>query len=41
MATGPIGAIGEDAAADAYRRLGYRIVARNWRCRIGEIDLIV
>lgn len=41
MATGPIGALGEDAAADTYRRRGYRIVARNWRCRLGEIDLIV
>lgn len=41
MATGPIGPRGEDAAADAYRRRGYRIVARNWRCRIGELDLVV
>jgi putative endonuclease len=41
VATGPIGARGEDAAADTYRRRGYRIVARNWRCRIGEIDLVV
>ena len=41
MATGPIGSRGEDAAADAYRRRGYRIVARNWRCALGELDLIV
>jgi putative endonuclease len=41
MATGPIGARGEDAAAEAYRRRGYRIVARNWRCRLGEIDLVI
>jgi putative endonuclease len=41
MATGPIGSRGEDAAAEAYRRRGYRIVARNWRCRLGEIDLVV
>lgn len=41
MATGPIGPRGEDAAADAYRRRGYRIVARNWGCRIGELDLVV
>ncbi|MGH2641156.1 MAG: YraN family protein [Actinomycetota bacterium] len=40
MATGSIGARGEDAAADAYRRRGYRIVARNWSCRIGELDLV-
>jgi putative endonuclease len=40
VAAGPIGPRGEDAAADAYRRRGYRIVARNWRCRIGELDLV-
>ena len=31
---------GESAAADYLANLGYRIVERNWRCRIGEIDLI-
>ena len=41
MATGPIGARGEDAAADVYGRRGYRVVARNWRCRLGELDLVV
>lgn len=41
MATGAIGSHGEDAAADAYRRRGYRVVARNWRCRLGELDLVV
>ena len=41
MATGPIGARGEDAAEDAYRRRGYRVIARNWRCGLGEIDLVV
>jgi putative endonuclease len=35
------GRLGEDAAAAAYERLGYRIVERNWRCRIGELDLIL
>ena len=40
MATEPIGARGEEAAADGYRRRGYRIVARNWRCRVGELDLV-
>ena len=39
--TGPIGTLGEDAAADAYRRRGYRLIARNWRCGLGEMDLIV
>ena len=32
---------GEDAALGVYVRRGYRIVARNWRCRLGELDLIV
>lgn len=41
MATGSIGSRGEDAAADAYRRRGYRVVVRNWRCGIGELDLIL
>jgi putative endonuclease len=41
VATGRIGSRGEDAAADGYRRRGYRIVARNWRCRLGELDLVV
>jgi putative endonuclease len=41
VATGPIGSRGEEAAADVYRRRGYRVVARNWRCRLGELDLVV
>ena len=36
-----LGATGEDAALEAYRRRGYRLVARNWRCPIGEVDLIL
>jgi putative endonuclease len=32
---------GEDLAAAWYRRHGYTVVTRNWRCPIGEIDLIV
>ena len=36
-----LGRIGESAALDAYLQTGYRVVARNWRCPIGEIDLIV
>jgi putative endonuclease len=35
------GAGGEAAAAACYRERGYRILERNWRCRAGEIDLIV
>jgi len=32
---------GEDAALRRYTRAGYTLVARNWRCRLGEIDLIL
>jgi putative endonuclease len=35
------GAAGEDIVTAAYRRRGYRVLARNWRCRLGELDLIV
>jgi putative endonuclease len=31
---------GEDAAAAWYRARGYRIVERNWRCPLGELDLV-
>lgn len=32
---------GERAAWEAYRARGYRLVARNWRCGFGELDLVV
>ena len=32
---------GEQAAWEAYRRRGYRLVARNWRCPLGELDLVM
>jgi putative endonuclease len=35
-----LGARGEDVAAAWYEARGYQIVARNWRCREGELDLI-
>lgn len=35
-----IGQRGEEVAADHLRRAGYEIVARNWRTRIGEIDIV-
>ncbi len=31
---------GEDRACTHYRRLGYSIVERNWRCEQGEIDVV-
>jgi putative endonuclease len=34
------GIAGEDRAAAWYEAAGYEVVARNWRCRDGEIDLI-
>lgn len=34
------GARAEDLCAELMRRAGLRVVARNWRCRHGEIDLI-
>jgi putative endonuclease len=36
-----LGARGEQLAADWYAARGYRVVARNWRCREGELDLVV
>jgi putative endonuclease len=35
------GISGEDVAAAWYASQGYEVVARNWRCRDGELDLIV
>ncbi len=35
------GRAGEEAALAVYLSRGYRTVARNWRCRIGELDLVV
>ena len=35
-----LGAWGEDRAAEYLTDNGYRIVCRNFRCRMGEIDLI-
>jgi putative endonuclease len=35
-----LGRLGEERAAAHYRAHGYAVLARNWRCRHGEIDLI-
>lgn len=36
-----LGASGEDAVAAWYEANGYEVVARNWRCRQGELDLVL
>jgi putative endonuclease len=36
-----LGRAGEDVALDHYRRRGFELVARNWRCRVGELDLVL
>jgi len=42
--TGPrlrIGRAGEALAAEWYQARGYEVLARNWRCAQGELDLVV
>lgn len=36
-----LGATGEELAARWYTGSGYQVLARNWRCGDGELDLIV
>ncbi len=36
-----LGASGEDTAAAWYTERGYEVLARNWRVREGEIDLVL
>jgi len=35
-----LGRAGEEQAAAFLQKAGYRIIARNWRCPSGEIDLV-
>src|SRR5438552_8906025 len=36
-----LGISGEDAVAAWYEARGYQVLARNWRCRQSELDLVV
>jgi putative endonuclease len=31
---------GEEIAVAYLRRQGYRVIARNWRCTVGELDIV-
>lgn len=35
-----LGAFGEQVAVEHLQSLGLRVLARNWRCRYGELDVI-
>jgi putative endonuclease len=35
-----VGRYGEDVAVRHLSSCGYQVVARNWRCRVGEIDVV-
>ena len=39
--SGAAGRWGEELAARYLEKKGYRVEARNWRCRLGELDLVV
>ena len=38
--TTDIGRYGEDIAVQALHSYGYEIVERNWRCPVGEVDVV-
>lgn len=40
MTRAQLGALGEQTAVDYLRGRGWEILARNWRCRYGELDVI-
>jgi len=35
------GRAGEDAALRVYEGRGYALISRNWRCPLGELDLVL
>ncbi|WP_110205006.1 YraN family protein [Nocardioides daejeonensis] len=41
MTAQALGAYGEDLAARYLRRRGMALLDRNWRCELGEIDLVL
>ncbi|WP_179959863.1 YraN family protein [Mycolicibacter minnesotensis] len=41
MTRSELGALGEQLAVDHLMAQGWAILARNWRCRYGELDVIV
>lgn len=41
MSRRALGARGEAIAGDWYTARGYRVLDRNWRCRDGELDLVL
>jgi putative endonuclease len=36
-----LGTAGEEAVASWYEARGYEVLIRNWRCREGELDLVL
>lgn len=40
LAKRALGAYGEEKVAAWYRAHGYEVLARNWRCPAGELDLV-
>lgn len=37
----PLGRYGEDLASKHLKSKGYKIIDRNFRCRVGEVDIVV
>lgn len=35
-----LGQLGEDAAARYLQQEGYEVIERNWRCSVGEVDIV-
>jgi putative endonuclease len=35
-----VGSVGEEVAVSFLKKLGFRLLARNYRCRGGEVDII-